>query len=1705
MDYDVVVKALKFLQKTHPSYKNVRIASADEVKWEEQSISVQQDPIIVNDKASEAHEAHMTSDIAEGWDPNCRVPQTKGSPLDADFGTVLCVRNEGFSNDPVTSVKNVLESVQKAKDTKTSIKLGSEPINEFTGFCGMLSKGFPCEFPLGVTEDDLNGAGPLKNGVLQRLLKFYDGRIGKNQVLHLWLTNIKMRHRALGSMSAYAKKRSQEELVREMNSEQFDVDCAIATKDPSSQEAKELVRRLGPLIKLAGSHVPWGPLERLSAVHHLYALYHTFGPPSFFITFAPKTLNNDIVLRLVFFIIRTSRTIDHPIFLYFNWLMFLIRFAQMQSGKYEKVDLKLPENLQKKVAILTSNPIAQARAYSLIVRLVAEVLFGIPATHTVKKSHKPVRGLFGVANAFYCVHEVQSRNALHGHNTLWAKILDPRLIHRVVHIPELRNRLLGLVESVVTASPTDFEHVYTEKARVDVKRVKLSTDNVGPKSVQQEGGLSRRQCKIDARNRIRKQSRKREEGLIRLGTEMYVRASTNGMSPLGWVRVVFVQQKGDAKRLVVLRQILRPGGEYVPSTCAELVQKAKDMGATILGRDMTIDVCKFDEDAKENRVEKISIEGGLSMDPGTSVWVCDVETASSCREVTKMLEGGHAVKSEYNTHKHTFTCHKYKDTFRARYCRMGFGRRPMPETRFTFVVGEEDLKQCDDPQKVDVSTTTQTDRKPTAFASKVIPPPEERSHGVVCLNLKRLCGRYLHAAIRVAMAGITLCLSRRMGNCMPRKVSSLLSEFLFGAGYNTKTYDDCYQCETNVLLSFILKCNTNAIALGSLISAANAMFYLAGYLSKNPIKPAHWVTCVTAGRKAAVKFGSKAEDAGTVHRNALFLLQKILNRLNALGEVADTQGSMLLLGQPSWQSSHPFQFCFVKPAVQYQIAKLAEEFCDDQSCGGCSQQSSRSASSASSEWSHPSVKSAANEKGAEGVTEGGALLYTDEKGVVHAVSQHDFYRHRVCDWDATVDGVVPDMKWWFQNARVVENAEWQEWDSLRGLESLSLFQYACHISVVPMPQLKADEILPPGMYRFNKSFPLYRSHIQKLKRRTHVASISGKLPRAPRSICPPEGSTKRTSWLHTANQWALFVGTLLSPWDRHGMCRVTTWDALQELRKKWDAVTRQQEISWSKYVYQCDTSNPSDCPDEEFPNPVGTSCTDLIQNLECNLRVSSKQKVLTNAWRYDCADKFTKTEQTTAQLTHGGDDCKAKSAANALAIAQLLDTVDRKQILVGGIKEDTKEHLDRLSDQLQSLHTGPATSVILPCEKDLPPWNIFEYDENWSDKMQNELEIMQVTASEQPEKKEQSEVHTDTDNCRRNFSDLRNGDPGHAVKNRRFPLSADQLHAFNMCVDAMAAGEQFLIFVHGPPGTGKTVLAGRIMAAAERFAIRSKFAALSGAAATLQGGTTLHYLANLGITMPIYNAPVTVDQKKTMIERGGRYGLLAIDEASMIHARFFNSVCHRYTAADLLSLASGKKDLCSFRASVKPSGGKDILPPNANAKPFGGMSVLLLGDMLQLPPPNNFSKAIFADCVAETAGGPKYVKDSACYAGVHVFRQFKKVELTTQNRAKGDEAHQKMIHRLRTASQPIDDDFLMSLRPLSAKDLRNRRWQFAPYLVTSNLERLLINKHQASVWTGLCVFLLVCLTTLLRVCVLRRSYDLPRQTSAVSTLGLINW
>ena len=317
MRYSQVVDALNMLKIMHPRYNKIDIASKEEVKWEEQKQSVHKNVIL---RADGVREAAGSSDIAEGWDPKCRVNQSAGAPADADFGAVMILGKDGLKPDPLNAVKAVCKAVSAAKATKTSITLGSVPVNEYKNFAEILAGGFPVEFPLGVTADDIGGGGGvIKKNHLHRLMRFYDGRVAKNETLLMYLCNVEMRHSSQSNVTARVRKDSAAKLVNVTNSDQFHHDCAVAEKDPESEEAKELVKTVAPLIRLAGAQVRWGPLERLSATHHLYALYHTFGPPSFFVTFAPKTLTNELVLK----------------------------FGQMQAnGDYKDIDMKLPRNLQ---------------------------------------------------------------------------------------------------------------------------------------------------------------------------------------------------------------------------------------------------------------------------------------------------------------------------------------------------------------------------------------------------------------------------------------------------------------------------------------------------------------------------------------------------------------------------------------------------------------------------------------------------------------------------------------------------------------------------------------------------------------------------------------------------------------------------------------------------------------------------------------------------------------------------------------------------------------------------------------------------------------------------------------------------------------------------------------------------------------------------------------------------------------------------------------------------------------------------------------------------------------------------------------------------------------------------------------------------------------------------------------------------------------
>ena len=340
-------------------YSDIDIASKVECNWSQNKSTIQQDIAVLNDPRAAVAQAQRSSDIARQWDTDCARPQARGAPSQADFSVVMSTnamataanadRNlaiafvamaagekgpSGVSDDDVkakgssanencseqvsdtnvsddhigveTSV-DVGDSAESGPDTKT-IKsiLENDPINEFTHMPQILSGAFPHEFPFGVSKDDLGVPASLKKRVLRRLTRVYDGRVSHNYHLLVYLGNMILRHKSVGATSARVEVDCSQSLVNYLNQPDFDATSKAIAKNPDGVEARALVKKVAPWVRLAGRKVPFSPMERLSSAYHLYACYHHLGLSSFFVTLAPKTLTNQLMLRFGTCLLYTS-------------------------------------------------------------------------------------------------------------------------------------------------------------------------------------------------------------------------------------------------------------------------------------------------------------------------------------------------------------------------------------------------------------------------------------------------------------------------------------------------------------------------------------------------------------------------------------------------------------------------------------------------------------------------------------------------------------------------------------------------------------------------------------------------------------------------------------------------------------------------------------------------------------------------------------------------------------------------------------------------------------------------------------------------------------------------------------------------------------------------------------------------------------------------------------------------------------------------------------------------------------------------------------------------------------------------------------------------------------------------------------------------------------------------------------------------------
>ena len=148
--------------------------------------------------------------------------------------------------------------------------------------------------------------------------------------------------------------------------------------------------------------------------------------------------------------------------------------------------------------------------------------------------------------------------------------------------------------------------------------------------------------------------------------------------------------------------------------------------------------------------------------------------------------------------------------------------------------------------------------------------------------------------------------------------------------------------------------------------------------------------------------------------------------------------------------------------------------------------------------------------------------------------------------------------------------------------------------------------------------------------------------------------------------------------------------------------------------------------------------------------------------------------------------------------------------------------------------------------------------------------------------------------------------------------------------------------------------------------------------------------------------------------------VLIVDEISMCHANLWNQIVIQLEAASM----------------------------------WKHVHVIAMGDMCQLPPPNKY-KALYVDFVLKARRPQMFASDLIRLSGIKSFESMRKVEMTVQKRCDNDPDHTRRIHQLRTGE--IDDRIINSFKPLTREDTQNG-WEFVPILVTSNCERVLINR-----------------------------------------------
>jgi hypothetical protein len=121
----------------------------------------------------------------------------------------------------------------------------------------------------------------------------------------------------------------------------------------------------------------------------------------------------------------------------------------------------------------------------------------------------------------------------------------------------------------------------------------------------------------------------------------------------------------------------------------------------------------------------------------------------------------------------------------------------------------------------------------------------------------------------------------------------------------------------NPILTVCTESNTVAYYLGSEQQCNNTILYIAPYCSKNKTDLEVCLSVLKQARINIETYPSTAEDKNSTNRIAKHFVQYVLNRMDTLQEISDTQAAAALLGIQLGVSTDHFTWIGVHEDINY--------------------------------------------------------------------------------------------------------------------------------------------------------------------------------------------------------------------------------------------------------------------------------------------------------------------------------------------------------------------------------------------------------------------------------------------------------------------------------------------------------------------------------------------------------------------------------------------------------------------------------------------------------------------------------------------------------------------------------------------------------------------------------------------------------------------